>query len=293
MTASTQPTTSQSSPDVCVPPPAKEACVLAIDNAPVTIEQLELEIAERAFASGWVTPRPPSRRTGFTVAVVGSGPAGLAAAQQLNSAGHRVYRLRIRGQARWPASLRHPRLQAGQVHHRPSARDHECRGHRVSHRRAGRRVSNMGTAAGRGLGAVLVAIGAQSAHDLSIPGRELAGVHLAMPYLEAQNRAVAQGGASASSVSAKDKRVVILGGGDTGADCCGTALRQGRRSCAADRALPGAASAPGVPATRGHNSRASCEHRPVTKKAAGKRVFAVKTLEILGQDVRGPCAPRQ
>ena len=173
------------------PAPCESACVLGINDDPVTIEFIEKTIAERGFAEGWVTPEPPARRSGRKVAVVGSGPAGMAAAQQLNRAGHEVDAVREAGPDRRPAALRHSRLQAREVDHRPPARADDRRGRAGPHRRARRASDISGPELLREFDAVLLTGGAESPRDLKVPGRELEGVHFAMPFLEQQNRRVA------------------------------------------------------------------------------------------------------
>lgn len=212
------------------PAPCEDACVLSINSDPVTIKQVELSIIEHAFREGWVTAHPPATRTGKRVAVVGSGPAGLAAAQELNRAGHLVTVFerddRIGGLIRYGIpdfkmdkkllDRRLALLQEEGITFRPNAhiggnipadelrRDHD---------------------------AVVLALGALRPRDLSVPGRELAGIHFAMPYLTMQNRRNAGDHIPDEEfVSAEGKHVVILGGGDTGADCLGTAHRQGAKS---------------------------------------------------------------
>jgi glutamate synthase (NADPH) small chain len=207
------------------PAPCEAACVLAIDQAPVTIEQIEKEIADRAFREGWVHPRPPASRTGKTVAVVGSGPAGLAAAAGLNRAGHTVT---VYERAPAPGGLLRfgiPdfKLEKSLVERRVKLLEAEG----VTFR--------CGMDVGRSPGfdqlaaehdALVLAVGARRPRDLVVPGRGLPGVVWAMDYLEAQNRSVA-GVPLPPELSASGKRVVILGGGDTGSDCLGTAHRQG------------------------------------------------------------------
>jgi glutamate synthase (NADPH/NADH) small chain len=206
------------------PAPCEAACVLAIDQAPVTIEQIEKEIADRAFQEGWVRPRPPASRTGRTVAVVGSGPAGLAAAAGLNRAGHTVT---VYERAPAPGGLLRfgiPdfKLEKSLVARRVTLLEAEGVNFRCG--------VDVGTSPGFDQlaaehDAVVLALGARRARDLVVPGRELPGVVWAMDYLEAQNRHV--GGAPLPpELSAAGKRVVILGGGDTGSDCLGTAHRQ-------------------------------------------------------------------
>ena len=207
------------------PAPCEAACVLAIDQAPVTIEQIEKELADRAFREGWVRPRPPASRTGKTVAVVGSGPAGLAAAAGLNRAGHTVT---VYERAPAPGGLLRfgiPdfKLEKSLVERRVALLEAEGVTFRCG--------VDVGAAPGFDQlaaehDAVVLALGARRPRDLVVPGRELPGVVWAMDFLEAQNRHV--GGAPLPpELSAADKHVVILGGGDTGSDCLGTSLRQG------------------------------------------------------------------
>ena len=209
------------------PAPCEAACVLGINSDPVTIKQIEYEIIERAWDEGWIAPEPAAVKTGKTVAVIGSGPAGLACAQQLARAGHAVTLFerddRIGGLLRYGIpdfkmekrflDRRLAQLEAEGVEFRPSTNV----GVDVDVRELLARYD-----------ALCLTGGATHARDLDVPGRELQGVHLAMEYLPQQNRRNAGDEIPAEgAISAKDKRVIILGGGDTGADCLGTALRQG------------------------------------------------------------------
>ena len=214
------------------PAPCEGACVLAIDRDPVTIKSIELALVERAFDEGWVRAIPPAARSGKSVAIVGSGPAGLAAADQLNRAGHTVTVFeksdRIGGLLRYgiPAfkmekrflSRRLSLLEEEGVQFRTGVHvgvDVSAEQMRLEH------------------DAMLLAGGAEQPRDLEIPGRDLKGIHFAMEYLTQQNR-ICEGDVVPEDeiITAEGKRVVIIGGGDTGADCLGTAHRQGAASVA-------------------------------------------------------------
>ena len=210
---------------VC-PAPCEEACVLALEEEPVTIKQVELKIIEEAFAHGWVAPQPAERSTGKRVAVIGSGPAGLAAAQQLVRAGHGVTVFerddRLGGLLRY--GIPDFKLDKAMIDRRLEQLEAEgvefATGVEV-----GRDLSLEELRAG--VDAVILATGAQRHRDLALPGRELAGIEFAMPYLIQQNRRAAGLPVEGPEITAKGKRVAILGGGDTSADCLGNALREG------------------------------------------------------------------
>ncbi len=219
------------------PAPCEAACVLNIDQAPVSIEQMEKEISERAFAEGWVRAKPPASRTGKRVAVVGSGPAGLAAAAQLNQAGHTVtvYERDDRPGGLLRYGIPDFKLEKWVLDRRLALLEEEGVEFRT------------GVDVGREPGfralreeydAVLLAMGARRARELEVPGRELSGVVQAMEYLEQQNRVVAGLAGREPRLDAAGKRVMILGGGDTGSDCLGTALRQGAASVTQVELMP-------------------------------------------------------
>ncbi len=218
------------------PAPCEEACVLGINDQPVTIKQIEKQIVDHAFKQGWIEPVLAARRTGKAVAVVGSGPAGLACAQQLARAGHAVTVFerddRIGGLLRygipdfkmekWLIDRRLAQMQAEGVVFRPSINigvDFPTERLRAE------------------FDAVVLAAGATQARDLPIPGRELGGVHFAMDFLPQQNKVVA-GDPVPEQIVATGKRVVILGGGDTGSDCLGTSNRHGAVSVHQFELLP-------------------------------------------------------
>lgn len=211
------------------PAPCEAACTLALNMDAVTIEEVEKQIAERAFAEGWVRARETLPASGKRVAIVGSGPAGLAAAEQLALAGHEVHVFERQDQL--GGLLRY------------GIPDFKLEKHVIDRRLDVLREQGVrfhtGVEIGRDLGwaecvarhdAVLLAIGALAARELGVPGRELEGVAQAMTFLEAQNRQVAGGPRPDATLHAAGKHVVVLGGGDTGSDCVGTAVRQGAAS---------------------------------------------------------------
>lgn len=211
------------------PAPCESSCVLGINQPAVTIKQVEVSIIDQAFDNDWVKPLPPARLTGHTVAVVGSGPAGLAVAQQLTRVGHTVavYERddRIGGLLRYGI----PDFKMEKEHLDRRLEQMRAEGTRF---RAGVEIGKdiSWEQLRRRYDAVVICTGATVPRDLPIPGRELSGVHFAMDYLVQSNRAVAgdevAGIDGAGQIDAAGKHVVILGGGDTGADCLGTAHRQ-------------------------------------------------------------------
>ncbi len=207
------------------PAPCEGACTLAINDRPVTIEEIEKEIIEHAFAEGWVRPAPPRQRSQSRIAIVGSGPAGLAAAAQLNSIGHNV--TVYERDDRLGGLLRYGIPDFKMEKHVIDRRLELLAAEGVQFQTGADVGGALGWAELKGdFDALLIATGARVARDLDVPGRELEGVHMAMDYLEQQNRVIA-GDASETRISAAGKRVLILGGGDTGSDCLGTALRHG------------------------------------------------------------------
>jgi glutamate synthase (NADPH/NADH) small chain len=208
------------------PAPCEPACTLSINQDPVTIEMIEKAIVDRAWSEGWISPRPPTRRTGKKVAVVGSGPAGLAAAQQIRRAGHEVTVFERSEYIGGLLSLGIPDFKL----------EKQIVKRRLDQMRAEGVVFRTNAYVGRNVpvqrlkaefNAIVLAGGSTVPRDLDVPGRDLDGVHFAMDYLTQQNRRnEGQEFPAEQIISAENKHVIILGGGDTGADCLGTAHRQ-------------------------------------------------------------------
>lgn len=220
------------------PAPCEEACVLGINEPPVTIKNIENSIVEKAFAEGWIVPEPPARRTGKRVAVIGSGPAGLAAAQQLNRAGHLVTVFersdRIGGLLRY--GIPEFKMEKSVLDRR--LRIMEVEGV-MFQRNAHIGVNIQASDLKRDFDAIVIAAGSTVPRDLPVPGRELKGIYFAMEFLPQNNRRC-EGDklTDGELISAKDKHVVIIGGGDTGADCLGTVHRHGCKSVTQLELLP-------------------------------------------------------
>lgn len=218
------------------PAPCEEACVLSISEPAVTIEQIEKSIVEHAFEEGWIVPQLPERRTGKTVAVVGSGPSGLACAQQLNRAGHTVTvferAARIGGLLRY--GIPDFKLEKWIIDRRLRILEKEGIAFKA------------GVNVGKDLradeltkfDAVVLCGGSTKPRDLPIPGRELDGIHLAMDFLSQQNDRVAGATPSVKEITATGRRVIVIGGGDTGSDCIGTSIRQGAKSVTSFELMP-------------------------------------------------------
>jgi glutamate synthase (NADPH/NADH) small chain len=222
---------------VC-PAPCEGSCVLGINNPPITIKNIECSIIDRGWEEGWITPQPPSSRTGKKVAVVGSGPAGLCAAAQLNQAGHLVT---VFERADRPGGL----LMYGIPHMKLEKEAVVLRRIKVLEAEGINFVC--GTEIGKDISAkqlleefdaVILCIGATKPRDLSIEGRSLQGIHFAMDFLGNNTKALLNHQPDANFISAQDKDVVIIGGGDTGTDCVGTSLRHGCRSLVQLEILP-------------------------------------------------------
>ncbi len=266
------------------PAPCEGSCVLEINDDPVTIRAIELAIIDHAFEQGWVKPDPPLHRTGKKVAVVGSGPAGLAAAQQLNRAGHWVTVFerddRIGGLLRY--GIPEFKMEKGVLDRRLDLLRKEGIRFEVN--------ANVGVNVPveelrREFDAILLAGGATLPRDLKVPGRELRGIHFAMEYLPLQNRRC-QGELipDEAFITAKGKRVVIIGGGDTGADCLGTVHRQGALSVHQFEILPR------PPDTRGPDN--PWPQWPVILRTyaaheeGGIRDYSISTTRFSGRDGR-------
>ncbi|MGO4202922.1 glutamate synthase subunit beta [Rhodococcus sp. TAF43] len=265
------------------PAPCEAACVLGINQDAVTIKQVEVEIIDRAFDEGWVQPVRASHITGKKVAVVGSGPAGLAAAQQLTRAGHSVTVFeredRIGGLLRYGI----PEFKMEKRHIDRRLAQMEAEGTVF---RTGVNVGVDITAEQlrEQFDAVVLAGGATEARDLPIPGRELDGIHQAMEFLPIANR-VQLGDLAEPTITAKGKKVVIIGGGDTGADCLGTSHRQGAESVHQFEIMPR------PPEQRADQTpwptyplmyRVSSAH-----EEGGERVFSVNTEAFVGREENG------
>jgi glutamate synthase (NADPH/NADH) small chain len=262
------------------PAPCETACVLGINQDPVTIKNVEVAIVDRAWDSGYVRPRPPEWLSGRTVAVIGSGPAGLAAAQQLTRAGHTVavYERadKIGGLLRY--GIPEFKMEKAVLDRRLAQMRREGTVFRAGVEVGGELTGDKLRAR---YDAVVLAIGSTLPRELPVPGREFGGIHQAMEFLPQSNRA-SLGQEVTDQVTAAAKDVVIIGGGDTGADCLGTAIRQGARSVTQleilaepPEARPDHQPWPTYPMI----FRVSSAH-----EEAGDRVYAVSTQEFLGDE---------
>ena len=211
---------------VC-PAPCEASCTLNLQEAPVTIKSIECAIADRAFGEGWVRPEAPARRTGKKIAVVGSGPAGLACAQQLARAGHEVHVYEKHGKPGGLLRYGIPDFKLEKRHVDRRIEQMTAEGV-IFHTNAHVGVTLTGRSLVDECDAVALAGGAEASRDLPVPGRDLAGVHFAMEFLPQQNRRVSGEPVGTNEpILASGKHVVVIGGGDTGSDCIGTSIRQG------------------------------------------------------------------
>jgi glutamate synthase (NADPH/NADH) small chain len=274
---------------VC-PAPCEAACVLGINEDPVAIKQIEMSIADRGFDEGWIAPEPPLTRTGKRVAIVGSGPAGLAAAQQLNRAGHSVtvFERSDRPGGLLMYGIPDFKLEKDRVWRRIEQMKQEG----VEFRTSANVGVNVSTQELRdNFDAILLCGGATHARDLPIPGRKLSGIHFAMEFLTQQNK-VNQGDSISDDtrILAGGKDVIVIGGGDTGSDCDGTSNRQGRRSLTQFELLPAPPDVGNYPRAAERPVNTPWPYWPVimrtsTSQEEGcQREFSIKTVEFFGDE---------
>ena len=210
------------------PAPCEASCVLNLSRRRSPSRSIECAIVDRGLEEGWIAPEPPSHKPGKKVSVIGSGPAGLACAQQLARAGHEVHIFEKFARAGGLLTFGIPDFKMEK--HHVAKRVKQMEGEGVSSITARMSASTCRSSASPRLDAVVMTGGAEASRDLPIPGRELSGIHFAMDYLPQQNRRIAGEPVNDAPISAARKHVVVIGGGDTGSDCIGTAIRQGALS---------------------------------------------------------------
>ena len=277
------------------PAPCEAACTLNINSQPVGIKSIEHAIIDRAFAEGWVQPQPAAVKTGKKVAVVGSGPAGLAAAQQLARAGHAVTLFEKNDQVGGLLRFGIPDFKLDKAHIDRRVEQLLAEGvvirtnTLVGELPADSKVTNWATATVTAqqlqddFDAVLLTGGAEQSRDLPVPGRELAGVHFAMEFLPQQNR-VNAGVSMPQQIRAEGKQVIVIGGGDTGSDCVGTSNRQGAKSVVQFELMPMPPEQEDKPLTWPYwpyKLRTSSSHQE-----GCEREFAIATKEFMGENGR-------
>lgn len=265
------------------PAPCEASCTLNIDDNPVTIKTIECAIVDRAWENGWVRPEPPTEKTGKTVAIIGSGPAGLACAQQLARAGHdvHVYEKHARAGGLLRYGIPDFKMEKGIIDRRVVQMEAEgVTFHYGAHVGADGGVDPRELA--NQYDAIALTGGAEAPRDLLIPGRDLAGIHYAMDFLPQQNRRVGKEPAEGADILAGGKHVVVIGGGDTGSDCIGTSFRQGAKSVTQLEIMP---------APPEHENKAltwpnwPLKMRTSSSQAEGaKREFAVLTQKFSGDN---------
>jgi glutamate synthase (NADPH/NADH) small chain len=265
---------------VC-PAPCEASCTLNLDDNPVAIKTIECAIVDKGWEEGWIVPQPPDKKTGKKIAIVGSGPAGMAAAQQLARAGHavHVYERNARPGGLMVYGIPDFKMEKHLIDRRVKQMEAEgvsfhCNAHvGVTHR-----IEDLETK----YDAVLLAGGAEKPRDLAVPGRDLRGIHLAMHFLPQQNRRIAGEPLDTGTEEiAKDRHVVVIGGGDTGSDCIGTSIRQGAKSVTQLEIMPAPPEA--------ENKQLTWPHWPLKMRTSSsqaegaKRDFAVTTKRFEGK----------
>src|SRR3954468_4343010 len=275
------------------PAPCEGACVLGITDPPVTIKNIENAIIDRGFAEGWVTPQPPSSRTGKRVAIVGSGPSGISAAAQLNKVGHSVtvYERSDRIGGLLMYGIPNMKLDKGVVQRRINLLKEEgvkfVTSADVGNKQSAGYVDPQKLHAEND--ALLLCTGATKPNDLAISGRGLAGIYFAMQFLTANTKSLLDSNhADGKYISAKDKDVIVIGGGDTGTDCIGTSMRHGCKSLVNFELLPQppASRAPDNPWPQWPRILRTDYGHEESAAMFGKdpREFAILTKEFLGDD---------